>query len=77
MENTTQTQPMTMAEYTTERGDIAYDAVNEMYLLLCRASMNKQITRDEMLDTLASIWKGYESRMDDLYVKATSGTGVI
>jgi len=77
MENTTQTQPMTMAEYTGERGDIAYDAVNEMYLLLCRASMNKQITRDEMLDTLASIWKSYESRMDDLYEKATAGTGAI
>lgn len=68
---------MTLTQYTEERGDIAYDAVNEMYLLLCRASMNKQVTRDEMLDTLASIWKGYESRMDDLYVKATNGFGAI
>ena len=77
MENTTQTQPMTMAEYTAERGDIAIETVNDMHLLLCRASASKQITRDEMLDTLADIWKSYESRMDDLYVKATSGTGAI
>jgi hypothetical protein len=77
MENTTPTQPMTLEEYTGQRGDIAIDAVNNMHLLLCRASANKQITRDEMLDTLADIWKKYESRMDDLYVKATSGTSAI
>lgn len=77
MENTTQTQPMTLTQYTEERGDIAIDIVNDMHLLLCRASANKQITRDEMLDTLASIWKSYESRMDDLYMKATNGFGAI
>lgn len=77
MENTTQTQPMTLTQYTEERGDIAIDTVGEMHLLLCRASTNKQITRDEMLDTLADIWKKYESRMDDLYMKATNGTGAI
>ena len=68
---------MTLTQYTEERGDIAIDIVNDMHLLLCRASANKQITRDEMLDTLASIWKSYESRMDDLYVKATNGFGAI
>lgn len=77
MENTTQTQPLTFTQYTEERGDIAIGTVNDVHLLLCRASANKQITRDEMLDTLASIWKMYESRMDDLYVKATAGTGAI
>ena len=77
MENTTQTQPMTLTQDTEERGDIAIDIVNDMHLLLCRASANKQITRDEMLDTLASIWKSYESRMDDLYMKATNGFGAI
>lgn len=77
MENTTQTQPMTLTQYTEERGDIAIETVNDVHLLLCRASASKQITRDEMLDTLVSIWKSYESRMDDLYVKATSGTGAI
>jgi len=71
MENTTQTQPMTMVEYSAERENIAVDAVGEMYLLLCRASVNKEIQRDEMLDALVATWNRYTKRSDDLYEKAT------
>ena len=56
MENTTQDRQMALTEYTIARGDIAYDAVNEMYLLLCRASINKEIQRDEMFESLLATW---------------------
>jgi hypothetical protein len=71
MENTTLPNPMTLQEYTAERENIAVDAVGEMYLLLCRASVNKEITRDDMLDALVTTWNHYTKRSDDLYEKAT------
>ena len=77
MENTTQDRQMALTEYTIARGDIAYDAVNEMYLLLCRASINKEIQRDEMFEALLATWNRYVEKTDNLYVRATDGTGAI
>ena len=77
MENTTQDRQMALTEYTIARGDIAYDAVNEMYLLLCRASINKEIQRDEMFESLLATWNRYVEKTDNLYVRATAGTGAI
>ena len=77
MENTTQDRQMALTEYTIARGDIAYDAVNEMYLLLCRASINKEIQRDEMFEALLATWNRYVDKTDNLYVRATAGTGAI
>lgn len=77
MENTTQDRQMALTEYTITRGDIAYDAVNEMYLLLCRASINKEIQRDEMFEALLATWNRYVEKTDNLYVRATAGTGAI
>ena len=77
MENTTQYSQMALTEYTIARGDIAYDAVNEMYLLLCRASINKEIQRDEMFEALLATWNRYVEKTDNLYVRATAGTGAI
>jgi hypothetical protein len=77
MENTTQDRQMALTEYTIARGDIAYDAVNEMYLLLCRASINKEIQRDEMFEALLATWNRYVEKTDNLYVRATAGTGAI
>lgn len=77
MENTTQDRQMALTEYTIARGDIAYDAVNEMYLLLCRASVNKEIQRDEMFEALLATWSRYVEKTDNLYVRATAGTGAI
>lgn len=77
MENTTQERQMALTEYTIARGDIAYDAVNEMYLLLCRASVNKEIQRDEMFDALLATWSRYVEKTDNLYVRATNGTSEI
>jgi len=71
MENTTLPNPMTLQEYTAERGDIAIDAVHELYGILCNASVNKQITRDDMLGMIKDIWNTYEKRADALYEKAT------
>jgi hypothetical protein len=70
MENTTQPKPMTLQEYTEERGDIAIEAVHAMYGLLCQASAKKDITRDEMLDAIKGIWDAYEASTDALYAKA-------
>ena len=77
MENTTQDRQMALTEDTIARGDIAYDAVNEMYLLLCRASINKEIQRDEMFEALLATWNRYVEKTDNLYVRATAGTGAI
>ena len=79
MENTTTVKKhqMALTEYTIARGDIAYDAVNEMYLLLCRASVNKEIQRDEMVDALLATWSRYVEKTENLYIRATAGTGAI